>query len=154
MRIKYATELAKAAISWFLNKKVKYNVESTWQSFVIGRTKCMFEHIVRRRLVDDELPAPLVTLVCSVTTLTVQSPSILIWRPSRALCVTSGHFDLKCTNYSQMYLGGAKNPWRPPPLPPPPHPLGTFESEMSNRNSKRTISTVVGKIEDLKQSEK
>ena len=36
----------------------------------------MFEHIVRRRLVDDELPAPLVTLVCSVTTLTVQSPSI------------------------------------------------------------------------------
>ena len=122
MRIKYTTELAKAAISWFLNKKVKYNVESTWQSFVIGRTKCMFEHIVRRRLVDDELPAPLVTLVCSVTTLTVQSPSILIWRPSRALCVTSGHFDLKCTNYSQMYLGGAKNLWRPPPLPPPPPP--------------------------------
>ena len=146
MRIKYTTELAKAAISWFLNKKVKYNVESTWQSFVIGRTKCMFEHIVRRRLVDDELPAPLVTLVCSVTTLTVQSPSILIWRPSRALCVTSGHFDLKCTNYSQIYLGGAKNPDA--------HTLGTFESEMSNRNSKRSISTVVGKIEDLKQSEK
>ena len=66
-------------------------------------------------LVDDELPAPLVTLVCSVTTLTVQSPSILIWRPSRALCVTSGHFDLKCTNYSQIYLGGAKNPRRPHP---------------------------------------
>ena len=103
------------SLSWFLNKKVKYNVESTWQSFVKGRTKCMFEHIVRRRLVDDELPAPLVTLVCSVTTLTVQSPSILIWRPSRALCVTSGHFGLKCTNYSQMFLGGAKNPRRPHP---------------------------------------
>ena len=38
-----------------------------------------------------------------------------IWRPSRALCVTSGHFGLKCTNYSQTYLGGAKNPRRPHP---------------------------------------
>ena len=104
------------SLSWFLNKKVKYNVESTWQSFVKGPTKCMFEHIVRRRLVDDELPAP-PTSSCYACLLTdcLDSPKFLhfSWRPSRALCVTSGHFDLKCTNYSQIYLGGAKNPRRP-----------------------------------------
>lgn len=106
------------SLSWFLNKKVKYNVESTWQSFVKGRTKCMFEHIVRRRLVDDELPAP-PTSSCYARLLSdcLDSPKFLhfSWRPSRALCVTSGHFDLKCTNYSQIYLGGAKNPRRPHP---------------------------------------
>ena len=138
------------SLSWFLNKEVKYNVESTWQSFVKGRTKCMFEHIddaVWLMMSCLPLLRPLVTLVCSVTAL-IDSPKFLhfSWRPSRALCVTSGHFDLKCTNYSQIYLGGAKNPDA--------HTLGTFESEMSNRNSKRSISTVVRKVEDLKLSEK
>ena len=106
------------SLSWFLNKKIKYNVESTWQSFVKGRTKCMFEQIVRRRLVDDELPAP-PTSSCYARLLSdcLDSPKFLhfSWRPSRALCVTSGHFDLKCTNNSQIYLGGAKNLRRPHP---------------------------------------